>query len=679
MALQIKLITDPKSEAYKNVIKLGDENSKTLGFLPYAVFRKHSKQKQIIGCFDELNNLLGYLLYRVSYNRVTIVHLCVDKSKRNQNIALELVNHLKKHTKQYEGIRLSCRNDYKIDKVWQKFNFVPINEKPGRSKEKLPLTEWWFSHHQNNLLSLISEYELNNKIVAVIDMNVFIDIKENREKESLALKSDWLLNETVLYYTREIHNEINKNKNSYEKKINRNLLNHFSELPFKDENYFNNILDELKLNFTINNKTDESDLKHLAYSISGGADFFITRDDIILKNQKYFKKFNLQITRPSEFIIQLDENLHSSKYQPQILAGTTIKSHRINVNTIQDVYKFLRPYEKKTGFKRVINDCLSNPENHELLTIYKNSTPLGFIIIDETQDNELNIPMFRFLNTKLKTTISKHVLYKTIFKSLKDNKNLIKITDSIVDNEIVKVLKSMRFRNVNDRWVKLNFKKVIKSDNINLIIPENYKNLVSGMKEIQNKQIHDLYSIERLLYPIKLIDLDIPCFIIPIKPNWAEYLFDDKSEQKLQLFEPQYELLLNRENIYYRAPKPKRITAPARILWYCSKNKTTKQKGAIIGTSYIDEVFIDNYKSIYKKFKNLGIYTFNQVKQTSDINNEVMAFIFSDTELFLKNISIKKINDIFGTLENKKFMALSPLKISNQTYIEFYKLGMKLN
>ncbi len=238
---------------------------------------------------------------------------------------------LKKNTKQYEGIKLSCRNDYGIDKVWEKFNFVPIKEKIGRSKKGLPLTVWWFPHYQNNLFTQISEYELNNKIVAVIDMNVFLDIKGEREEESLALKSDWLLSEAILYYTREIHNEINKAKTSDLKQSSRKLLSYFEELPFKDEDEFFKILEELNNEFPLKHKNDKSDLNHLAYSISGGAQFFITRDDELLKNSTFFNKYGLTIYRPSDFITHLDENIQVSKYKPQSLIGTSLFINCYNV------------------------------------------------------------------------------------------------------------------------------------------------------------------------------------------------------------------------------------------------------------------------------------------------------------------------------------------------------------
>lgn len=271
----LKKIIDSKSKDYKEIVELGDNNSKTLGFLPESAFAKYAKEGKLIAAYNKSNKELnGYLLYRVSYNRVTIVHLCIAKNFRNNKVALHLINYLKSNTKQYYGIRLSCRNDYGIDHVWESFNFVPLKEKIGRSKKKLPLTVWWFPHHHNDLLSQISDYELSNKVVAVIDMNVFLDIKDEREEESLALKSDWLLSEAILHYTREIHNEINRGTTSDIKKSSRKLLNSFKQLPFKDEQELKDILAELKNKFPTKSRNDKSDLKHLAYSIIGGGSFF---------------------------------------------------------------------------------------------------------------------------------------------------------------------------------------------------------------------------------------------------------------------------------------------------------------------------------------------------------------------------------------------------------------------
>jgi len=73
--LIVKLINKIDGKKFKEAVKLGDENSKTLGFLPEEAFKKYAKLNQIFGAFDKITNeLCGYLLYRISYNKVNIVH-----------------------------------------------------------------------------------------------------------------------------------------------------------------------------------------------------------------------------------------------------------------------------------------------------------------------------------------------------------------------------------------------------------------------------------------------------------------------------------------------------------------------------------------------------------------------------------------------------------------------------
>lgn len=685
--LLIKPINNTLSDEFKSAVELGDRNSKTLGFLPFVAFQKYATQNQLIGAFEKVTNeLLGYLLYRISYNKVTIVHLCINETKRNNNTAKKLVDYLKKNTKQYDGIKLSCRNDYGIDSVWEKFNFVPIKEKVGRSKKGLPLTVWWFPHYQNNLLTQISDYELNNKIVAVIDMNVFLDIKEEREEESLALKSDWLLSEVILYYTREIYNEINKAKTSELKKSSRKLQNYFKELPFKDEEEFSKILEELINEFPLKHKNDKSDLYHIAYSISGGAEFFITRDDEILKNKEFFKKYNLTIYRPSEFITHLDENIQISKYKPQTLIGTSISSKSITTENI-DFYinTFLKPQEKKSIFQKIIRNYLSLPDKFELMIISKKELLLAFIIFDRSLKNKLKIPIFRLLNSSLRTTLSKHLLFKSILTSINEERIHIEISEKYLEDDILIAIQEARFIKIDNSWHKMNVKGILNTANLNSkIAQDNYsEKIISKINENINDSEVDTeflkkYNYERYLSPLKIVDLEIPTYIIPIKPHWAEQLFNDKSKEKLALFEPEYELLLNRENVYYRSANPKILSAPSRILWYSSENKSTKEKGTLIATSYVDKIFIDSPKKLFKQFEKLGIYKWRDIMDTTGNNQRIMAFIFSDTELFKSPISLTSISKTFEILENKKFMIVAPLKIKIETYLALYKLGNDL-
>merc|ERR1712098_849960 len=201
-----------------------------------------------------------------------------------------------------------------------------------------------------------------------------------------------------------------------------------------------------------------------------------------------------------------------------------------------------------------------------------------------------------------------------------------------------------------------NLQKIIDFGNIKELISEmEYEEIEDSLildPGDENYEFQKKYNLERHLSPLKIQDLDIPTFIISIKAVWAEQLFNDRSNEKLHLFESKNELLLNRENVYYRSSS-RNLSAPARILWYISKNPITKEKGHIKAVSYIDEIFIDDAKKLFKQFKQLGIYNWKDIQKTIDKNGKIMAFVFSDTELFKRPVDLKFIKGLLKTKEEK--------------------------
>ena len=281
--------------------------------------------------------------------------------------------------------------------------------------------------------------------------------------------------------------------------------------------------------------------------------------------------------------------------------------------------------------------------------------------------------------------MSKHLLFKSILTSINEKRTFIEITENYLDNDIITNIKEARFVEIDNSWHKININGVlnlreitqkIRNEPFTKRVIEKIDEVFSGIED--EEKYFKKYHYERYLSPIKIKDQEIPNYIVPIRPQWAEELFNDKSKEKLALFEPDYELLLNRENVYYRSSSPRILNGPARILWYVSENKLTNEKGSIIATSYIDEVFIDNPKKLFKQFQKLGIYEWKHIAQTAGNKDKIMAFVFSDTELFESPISLKNIYNLFDVLENKKFMLVAPRKIKSETYLAFYKLGMNL-
>ena len=140
------------------------------------------------------------------------------------------------------------------------------------------------------------------------------------------------------------------------------------------------------------------------------------------------------------------------------------------------------------------------------------------------------------------------------------------------------------------------------------------------------------------------------------------------------------ELALNREGVYYRAKSPSAgLQAPGRILWYVSYGGRFSGTGHLRACSRLDEVIIDKPKSLYRQFRRLGVYEWSHVFEVAkrNIENEIMALRFSDTELFRAPIEWHELQQILRT-HGCKSQLQSPVRISPELFAKLYTLGTQI-
>lgn len=686
---------DHKSPYLAQVKKLGDENSATLGFFPNGAFDDFASRKQIIIALDSQNKCIGYLLYRISYGRVIIIHLCVSINYRKKGIAQALVNFLKNNTKKYEGIGLSCRRDYSLEKMWQKFGFIPLSERPGRGKKDKTLTYWWYDHGHPTLFTIADEKKIQSKLAVVLDANTFFHLKGHDtpyNTESKALQADWLEDEIELCLTKELFNEINRNIDPEEREKNRRFAHFFTILETKYE-IVEAISKNLKKYFKKPlSKRDKSDIRHLSHAIAKNVQFFITQDDGLLKqSDKIYNDFNLNIIRPCNLIIQLDELRRIIDYQPKRLAGT-ISSIRLvkneDINKLVEIFFSKSPKEKKSQFRKTLHNFLSQPDIYETKTIIdSNNNFIALITCGRGDEKVLDIPLIRVRQNSLSKTLSEHLILEAVLTSSMEKRFFIKVSDQYISPEIIESLIKNYFYYSDNFWTKLSIsgakklKNLIKEfQSLNTSFPKYNKFIYELIKNIKllslNLSTYNLLKFEKTLWPLKIIDLNIPCFIIPIKPSWAMHLFD-KHLASQDLFGAMFKLVINRENIYYRSKKPQVLKAPARILWYVSHDKNIKGSKQLRACSYLDQVFIEKPKELFKLFKNLGIYEWKDIYKIAkgNINNQIMAFKFCTTELFSNPLNWEELKNILFEEIDRKSPIQSPVEISNSCFFRIYNLG----
>lgn len=694
-----------------DIIKLGGANSKTLGFFPKGAFTDHASKGWILGALNEQGNLMGYLLYRVVrrgmvWPKITIVHLCVDDQYRGMNVARSLMNELVDSTQEkFLRIELSCRQDYPVNQIWPKLGFQKIAEKTGRSSKGILLDIWVKEFRIPPMIALWEDLEVDPRLIAVLDANVLFRMQDNLpidskadtllSEEAKSLEVGWISEDINFMKTDEIYSEVNRNPNVILRSRRIKFVNEFHSIASNPDR-----VDELEKELTLmfpssNNPNTISDVRHIAHAINGGAHFFVTQDEGLLKKSiRIENSYGINILSPAVLLGQIDEKIREFEYYPVRLAGSGLQISKLPSNQIEflyDNFRCISKGESKRKFERKIRAYISNPTKFNLTLVSgEKERLLALIAIDRSNPNEYKIPIMRVASSNLSGTLLRYLILQTVIDSAQENRDVVRFTEECQSDEIKRALGEIGFSRFKNQWVKVNikliddYKKIIEKINV---IGKHQKievlttNLGESL-ELANAEQDKiaLSDIERRLWPAKILDADIPTFIVTIHPHYAKSLFDEGLANQT-LWGSEEKLILRNENIYYRAAHPSGgLTYPGRILWYVMNRFGYQGTKRIRACSYLDEVIIGTPKEIFRRYKRFGIYTWEDVSKITkgDVTKDMMAIRFSNTELFSNPVRLEEVKKIIKSVENKQPVLQSPQSITKQSFAQIYKIGQNL-
>jgi hypothetical protein len=393
-------------------------------------------------------------------------------------------------------------------------------------------------------------------------------------------------------------------------------------------------------------------------------------------------------------IIQLDELRRKPEYQPSRLAGTDLRQTAVQsgeVSIFNDYFQSYKQGETKAEFQQRLRRFIAEPDKFESLVVLEaENKALALVVYDRHKRHELEIPMFRVGDNPLAATIAHHLLFQAVSLSAREQRQFTRITDPRLQEVVTTSIHKDTFVNVKNGWLRANIAVAETASQLSTRLFDLANNLgeeYDFCRKIANtlntdgatQDIKTMLDIERWLYPIKIIDVDIPTFIIPIKPFWAQQLFDAKLANQTLIGATKTELALNREAVYYKsknAPKKLNPRVTGRILWYVSDDNDHGYNGvsAVRACSRLDEVVIGKPKELYRRFRNLGIYEERNVldEAQNNLDKDIMAIRFSDTELFNKPIPLKKIKEVL----DKKVTMQAAYYISIENFAKIYTLGI---
>ncbi|MHB1035017.1 MAG: PIN domain-containing protein [Pirellulales bacterium] len=629
------MVIDDQSPHLEAVKTLWRANSATLGFLPEGAFVDYASQRHILVALDSSGACVGYLLYRVTKGKATIAHLCIADHANRAGHARVLVEYLVGITGHLRGIGLRCRRDFHAYRLWPKLGFSAIDETPGRAADGSELTRFWLDHHHPDLFT----EESTDLLDAVIDANVFLDLAESRKEESQGLLADWLQDSIRLCVTPEHDNEFDRSQNSALRRKRRQQAAHFQKLESTPAEYRK--AEQLLAPLFLDRATtqDESDFRHLARALAGGAWAFVTRDEPMLKRaEDVYTICGLRIVLPAELIGRIDELLREREYHRSWVAGTNQLSRK-KVSLVADtlIEAIKAPDEAKRLLRATLQPFLADPRRFESVAIAdRDDKPLAFYVMERQRPFD-RVPIFRICSHRLTGTLARSILTGLAYQASRDGRAGVLLTETPLTDDLRMACTDLGFLPVQAGRLKLVVPGVHsatdladKLTRLGLADP-----VIGQLAAILRSPLdpNTASEVEHLLWPAKIADAELPAFIVPIRPDYAQHLFDENLARQ-SLLGADIELALNPESVYYRAARPQTVQFPGRILWYVSKDQKFDDTMRIRACSRIAEVCINKPSPLFKRFQRLGVYEWPDVAQTArgDYDRNIMAIRFHDTE-----------------------------------------------
>ena len=271
---------EPGSALLHDVMSLGRQNAKTLGFFPKGAFLDYATRGHV-RAYVHGEDVAGYLVFRIHHLTVILVHLCVDNDFRGRGISRALVDHLCQESAGFAGIRAACRVDFAADAMWSRLGFVARSEKPGRAiRGPTRLRVWWRDLGLPDLFSTAP----SDRVVAALDTNVLLDLhgdpSDPQRRESKALLADWLDDSIEFVVTAEVSADISRNPVPQERQALFEFASTFRSLSDQQSALTQELLTQLSDSIGAGDSPqDRSDRRQLALSAVGGAGLFVTRDE----------------------------------------------------------------------------------------------------------------------------------------------------------------------------------------------------------------------------------------------------------------------------------------------------------------------------------------------------------------------------------------------------------------
>ncbi len=675
--VRIAPLTVDNHAGYEAVIKLGDRFSDRLGQLPYAAFEDARDDQRILIATDlAAGSVVGYALYRLPRNEVSLTHLCVAPDARGTGVARALVDAISEKHVQRLGIRAKCRDDYELADTWTGLGFTARAKAIGRGRDRAPMTVWWRDHGHPDLFT---EYEVPVELRAAIDLNIALDLASSadRKMRSELLVADDLAGRLQLVVSSGMLAEINDGERSRRGP----LLEAIEPYPTvhaveaRAQDLANRILTEVQNTAPDYpaNEQDRRDLLQVAHAAAAGVSVFLTWDQRLINRLGDVVEAltGTTLMKPSYVVLHLDELANADAFRLDSLAGSTFTHARAGTRLERELDAFIADSsgERRPQLHRHVHQLIR--AGREPRIVHDERDIAAALYCAYRNGERWEVPLLRVTQHPLADTLARHLLWNLRLQARDEGAGLIDICDPYLPRRLVQAASFESLTAAGTHW----FAPVIDvcGESHEVAAAAARIHTAAGLPAPPllrpGLSAHAAATLEHTWWPAKILDSQLPTFVIPIRANYAYELFgypEGLSTRDTQLS-------LGREHVYYRSATNSKIIAPARVLWLSTGAGTGS--GHIFAASTLDSRVVDSPEQLHETLSYYGTFDLAAVTAAARGSDVAEALRLSDTELFRTPISRRRYRQLRENLGTGPKEFMGPQRIPAELFAAVYALA----
>lgn len=671
--MRIELVPPDSHVDLGAVIALGDKNRGRLGHLPHAVYREAAHEQRLLVALSG-NDVVGYALFRLPRDEVSLTHLCVAQEVRGGSISQALVDAISERHKARLGIRAKCRDDYGLNRTWSRLGFRARASAVGRGVDRAAMTVWWKDHSHTDLFS---EYEQPVELRAAIDLNILCDLADpvGRGHRSDFLLADALNGRLQLMVTSGMHAEIA----GLSADRRRSLLLAADPFPVVNADpaeaaaLQDRVLAEMRLAVPQFPRTpqDLSDVVQIVHAAAAGLRVFLTWDDgLIAKLGPIMAEITgMKVMAPEYVVVHLDRLSDEEAFLGTSMDGSGFRRTRADgdVEAILDVFLAQSSGERRRDLKARVRGLSQQGHIVELVDDDDGPAALFCAVIE---DEILKVPLLRLANHRMADTLARHLLWMFRRQGRESGARMVQVTEPHLTPRLSQAADFESMIHADDQW----YAPIIDVCGSAAQVTEAANEALRGSRLSaapllsQGLTRHLATRLELAWWPAKILDSDLPCYAIPIQVPFAQELFGYPGA----LTSRDTQLSLGREHAYFHSSRRSGLTAPARVLWLA----TGEQQGTahFFGVSTLDSLVVDTPPQLFAALSYYGVFDLSAITAAARGNDTAEALRLSNTELFTTPVSRRRYERHRARLDGPTGF-YSAKKISPELFAAIYIEG----